>query len=72
MCKVGLYLKVSKCEFHKEEVKFLGFIVGKNGVCMDPKKVDLITSWPVPKSVHNIQMFLGLANFYRQFIKGFS
>jgi len=40
MHEVGLYLKASKCEFHKEEVEFLGFIVGKDGIRMDPKKVD--------------------------------
>ena len=67
-----LLLKQSKCEFHKEEVEFLGFIVGTDGVRMDPAKVESITSWPVPKSVHDIRMFLGLANFYRRFIKGFS
>ena len=39
---------------------------------MDPVKVELITTWPVPKSVHDIRMFLGLANFYCRFIKGFS
>src|SRR5271154_172794 len=72
MREAGLYLKPSKCQFHAEEVEFLGFIVGKNGVAMDPGKVDSITSWPTPKSVHDIRMFLGLANFYRRFIKYFS
>jgi len=72
MQEAELYLKASKYEFHKEEVEFLGFIIGKNSVRMDLKKVDSITSWPVPKSVHNVWMFLGLANFYQQFIKGFS
>ena len=70
--EAGLYLKQSKCEFHKEEVEFLGFIVGKDGIRMDPEKVKSITSWPVPKSIHDVRMFLGLANFYRRFIKGFS
>jgi len=46
--EAGLYLKPSKCEFHREEVEFLGFIVGKNGVWMDPTKVESITTWPVP------------------------
>jgi len=72
MREEGLYLKVSKCEFNKKEVEFLGFIVGKNGVRMYPKIVDSITSWLAPKSVHEVWMFLGLANFYRRFIKGFS
>ena len=52
--EAGLYLKVSKCKFYKEELEFLGFIVGKDSVRMDPKNVDSITSWPMPKSVHDI------------------
>src|SRR5256714_5700778 len=44
----------------------------KDGIRMDPEKVKSITSWPVPKSIHDVRMFLGLANFYRRFIKGFS
>jgi len=50
----------------------LGYIIGPNGVKMDPAKVSVITTWPMPKSVHDIHIFLGLANFYRRFIKDFS
>jgi len=67
-----LCLKPSKCEFHVQEISFLGFVVGSQGVQMDPSKVAAITSWPVPKSVHDIRVFLGLANFYRRFIDNFS
>ena len=50
----GLYLKPSKCVFHVQEVTFLGFVIGPDGVKMDPAKVEAITSWPTPRSVHDI------------------
>ena len=68
----GLYLKPSKCVFHVQEVTFLGFVIGPDGVKMDPAKVEAITSWPTPRSVHDIRVFLGLASFYRRFIDNFS
>jgi hypothetical protein len=68
----GLFAKPEKCFFHQEEIEYLGFIVSPSGVKMDPKKVSAILDWPEPASVHDVQVFLGLANFYRRFIRGYS
>jgi len=68
----GLYLKPSKCQFHQTEISFLGYIINQDGIKMDPIKVEAVTQWPTPESVHDIQIFLGFANFYRRFIRGYS
>ena len=67
-----LRIKPEKTEFHRHEVKFLGYIVSREGLKMDSKKVEAITSWPKPTTVKEVQSFLGFANFYRQFIAGYS
>ena len=67
-----LPLKLSKYEFHKKEVAFLGYIISKEGLKPDPKKVKLVEDWPEPQNVKDVQSFLRLANYYRRFIKGFS
>ena len=65
-------INVKKCLFPQSEVEFVGFIIGKDGVKMSEKKVKDIIEWKEPKSVYEIQQFLGLDNFYRRFIRGYS
>lgn len=71
--KAGLQLDVDKCEFEVQSTKYLGFIVeaGK-GLRMDPLKIKAIEEWQAPTTAKGILGFLGFANFYRQFIDGFS
>jgi len=52
--------------------KFLSYVVFKEGIMLDPSKIEAITSWPIPKSLHDITSFHGLASFYWRFIKGFN
>jgi transposase InsO family protein len=70
--KADLRLKPEKCEWHKEEVEFLGFVVGRNGVKMSSKKIQVVKDWPKPTTVKGIQEFLGFVNFNRRFIKDYS
>ena len=69
-----LYAKFSKCEFWLNEVDFLGHVVSvvsKNGIFVDTKKVEVIVNWKQPKNVIEIQSFLGLVGYYRQFMEHF-
>ena len=70
--QAGLYAKAEKCQFSTSQTEFLGFVVSDQGVAMDPSKTEVITNWPVPKSVHDVQVFLGFCNFYRKFIPQYS
>jgi hypothetical protein len=60
-----LYAKLSKCEFWMKQVAFLGHIISKGGISVDPSKVQDVLSWNEPASVSDIQSFLGLAGYYR-------
>src|SRR3979490_3604863 len=66
--KNGLYAKASKCEWHKDTVEFLGYVLQTEGLIMAEDQVKMIRDWPEPRKVKDIQSFLGFANFYRLFI----
>jgi hypothetical protein len=59
-----LYTKLSKCEFWLKQVAFLGHIISKGGISIDPIKVQDVLSWNAPASVGDIQSFLGLVGYY--------
>ena len=67
-----LFVKAEKCEFHVSTVSFLGFVMSRNSIQMDPAKVSTVEEWPTPTSHMQVQRFLGFANFYRRFIRNFS
>ena len=68
----GLCVNIDKYIFYIPEVEFVRFQIGTQGVQMSQKKVEDILNWPAPRSVKEVQKFIGFANFYRQFIQGFS
>ncbi|XP_074265689.1 putative mitochondrial protein AtMg00860 [Silene latifolia] len=67
-----LYAKLRKCEFWLEKVAFLGHVVSKEGVFVDPSKIEAVSIWEAPKNVAEVRSFLGLDGYYRRFVKYFS
>src|SRR5260370_19675992 len=70
--KWRLFLKPEKCKFEQKEVEYLGLVISKDHVAMDPTKVRGVTEWPTPMKVKEVQSFLGFVNFYQKFIHNFS
>jgi RNase H-like domain found in reverse transcriptase/Reverse transcriptase (RNA-dependent DNA polymerase)/Integrase zinc binding domain/Chromo (CHRromatin Organisation MOdifier) domain/Retroviral aspartyl protease len=64
--------KLSKCQFNKPELKFLGHVVGRHGLKVDPEKVATVQKWPQPSNTKELRRFLGLSNYFRRFIKDYS
>ena len=67
-----LYAKRSKCKFAIRQVQFLGHVVDAAGVTPDPGKLQVIRDWPVPQNSKQLRQFLGLAQYFRKFMQGFS
>ena len=68
----GLTLNLAKCQFFQERVNFLGHVVSQEGIAADPEKVRKVVEWPEPRTAKELSSFLGLASYFRKFIKGFA
>ena len=72
LCDNDLYLKPKKCEFYKDKLNYLRFIISKDHITMEDSKINAIREWQTLHTVHDIWSFMGLGNFYRRFIEKFS
>ena len=68
-----LYAKLPKCTFNRPEVHYLGHVVGRHGLKVDPQKIETVAGWPWPKDVHQVRQFLGLttSTWYTSEKRGF-
>jgi hypothetical protein len=69
---LDLFLRPTKCSFNQMSVEYLGLIISKGEIHMDPVKLKAIQDWPLPRTVKDIQKFLGFCNFYCRFVKDYS
>jgi len=68
----NLYVKLEKCTWKVQKVNFLGVVMGQGKIEIKEEKVAGVLNWSIPKMVRDIRKFLGLANYYRQFVKDFA
>ena len=68
----NLTLKISKCQFCRREMRYLGHLITQNGIKPDPDLIKSVTNFPQPKKIKDVQSFLGLTGYYRRFIKDYS
>jgi hypothetical protein len=66
------YAQLKKCHFALPEIEFLGHMVSKEGICVDPRKVKIVQEWPKPANLSDLRSFLGLSNYFRRFVHAYS
>ena len=67
-----LYAKLKKCKFQLNQVVFLGHVISKDRIMVDPNKIEAVVNWDSPTNVSEVRSFLGLASYYRRFVEDFS
>jgi hypothetical protein len=67
-----LYPKLRKCSFYQKKIHYLGHIISKDGIVVDPEKIEAIREWSAPNNVTEVRSVMGLVGYYRRFIEGFS
>ena len=67
-----LCAKLSKCDFYKDRIQYLGHIISEEGISVDPNKIEVIKNWSTPKNVTKVRSFMALAGYYKRFIEEFS
>ena len=59
-----LYAKLSKCDFYRDRIQYLGHIISKEGISVDLEKIEAIMNWPTPRNVTDVRSFMGLVEYY--------
>ena len=67
-----LYAKLSKCDFYRDRIQYLGHIISKEGISVDPENIEAIMNCLTPRNVTDVRYFMGLAGYHRRFIQGLS
>ena len=67
-----LYAKLSKCDFYRDRIQYLGHIISEEVISVEPDKIEAIMNCPTPRNVIDVRSFMGLAGYYMRFIEGFS